>query len=118
MTQPELTFPLKQFGGRVLRLNRRARIGIVLAFAVFTALVLDRLFTPTFTGDSASGTFAISVFFGVIMYVIGWWQLVGFTGDVPPPSRTLSLYLAFGLLLTVAAVGLLLVSLAALALPS
>lgn len=92
------------FGARLLRSPRIVRILIAAVFAFATALLVDRLFAYSYYQDSASSTFSISVFFGLVSYIIGWWQLIGFGPTEPQPRRFLPLYVSISLILLIVAV--------------
>ncbi len=72
------------------------------------------MFAPTYFDSSGGTTFTITMIAGVIMYVYGWWSLIGFGREAPTAHPARTLYLLMGVLLTLAAVVLLIVGLAAL----
>lgn len=97
-------------GTRLLRLPRLTRILLAAVFAFAAALMIDRLFAASFyDANTAGSTFSISVIFGLISYVIGWWLLLGFGPQETKPRRLLpyyvvisTIFLIIGLVLLVA----------------
>ena len=86
----------------LLCLPRPARIGVaaLLALAVTLALspVIDALYLRFFFDDATRGLPAlIAAGFGLAMYRVGWWVLVGTRGEQPARHRRALLwYLVIG----------------------
>lgn len=77
---------------------------IALATAMLFAQVVSMLAGPTALTDiqSAYGVMILSVGMGFIIYILGWWTLVGFSGDPHPVlGKRAGNFLLFGILILV-----------------
>jgi hypothetical protein len=81
------------WAGRLARLSHLARIVLALAIAVELTVLLsvavDRLLIDSVVdGEVDPRTPAlIAAVFGVILYGIGWWAMIGFDGDPGQPWK-------------------------------
>ena len=105
MTQTT-NFPLGRLTARILRFPRLIRIVIAAVFAFAAVVVVDRIFTPTYYTSAATTSSTISVIVGVAMYSIGWWALIGFSGEDRQAQPIVGLYVLISLLLVVMSLAL------------
>jgi hypothetical protein len=97
---------LMRAGNRINQLPRLARIGLVALFALAITLALsplidviyDRYFFSTQTLIAPA---LVTTACGLIMYLLGWWLMVGTVGEKPPVRPALVLYFGIGLLAVV-----------------
>ena len=88
---------------RIVRLPRLARILIIALFALAVTLSLSPLVdyiysTYFFSMETRVVPSLISAGFGLIMYLIGWWLMVGTIGERPAARTALLWYLGTGIL--------------------
>ncbi len=91
---------------RILGWSRLVRIIVVTIFALAatTAVfpVVDSVYLANFFSDETRilpSIIAAGV--GIIMYVVGWWFLVGTRGEQPPERFEVVIYFVCGVVLTV-----------------
>jgi hypothetical protein len=87
----------------VLRLPRLARVGLVslVALSVTVALfpLVDSVYVQFFFNQATVILPSlVSAGFGLVMYIVGWWLVVGTVGEAPPARTGVLWYAAFGLL--------------------
>lgn len=104
--QPSLPLPFVMLiMRRILGWSRLVRILLVTFFAlIVTAAVFplsDSIYIANFYLDETRilPSF-VSAAFGIIMYVVGWWLLVGTRGETPPVRPAAVVYVVFGTLFT------------------
>ncbi|MFN8527032.1 MAG: hypothetical protein U0670_00265 [Anaerolineae bacterium] len=111
-TSDAVTAKRPLLGTRLLRLPRITRILLAAVFAFAAALMIDRLFAASYYDvDTAGSTFSISVIFGLISYVIGWWLLLGFGPEEAKPHRLLPYYVVISTIFLIIGLALLVVGL-------
>lgn len=101
-------------GSRISQLPRLARIGLAALFALAITLALsplidliyDRYFFSTQTLIVPA---LVTTACGLIMYLLGWWLMVGTVGEKPTIRPALVWYFGIGLL-AVVVVGYLLIT--------
>lgn len=86
---------------RVIRLPRMTRIALSVLFALALALVLtpivDGFYMDHFYDPATRGLPAmISTALGLVFYVVGWRQIIGYAGETPPAHRSVFWYVAVG----------------------
>lgn len=104
--QPSVSLPfVTALMQRILGWSRIVRILVATFFALaVTAAVFplsDSIYIANFYSDETRilPSF-IAAAFGIIMYVVGWWLLVGTRGETPPERPTLIVYVAFGMIVS------------------
>lgn len=96
---------------RILGWSRLVRIILVTVFSlVATAAVfplVDSVYLANFFSDETRilPSF-IAVGIGIIMYVVGWWFLVGTRGEQPPERIIVIIYFVLGVVLTIFVIAL------------
>lgn len=88
---------------RVLHLPRLGRIVICALFALAVTLALSPLIDEIylrffFTSGTVILPSLVSAAFGLVMYMTGWWLIVGTVGETPPVRLVILWYLAVGIL--------------------
>jgi hypothetical protein len=94
---------------RVIQLPRIARIllaalfalAVTLAFSPLVDLIYDRYF---FNRNTLIVPALVTATFGLIMYMIGWWLMVGTVGERPAVRAALVWYFGIGVLAVVVVV--------------
>lgn len=87
---------------RILSWSRLVRVIVVTLFALAatTAVfpVVDGIYLATFYSDETRilPSF-VAVGVGIIMYVVGWWLLVGTRGEQPPERPAIVVYFFLGI---------------------
>lgn len=86
----------------IARLPRLTRIIMVMSFAIALTFLLmplvDRIYLTQFFNPLTTVIPAlISAGAGLLMYLLGWWLLVGTVGDTPPMRRATLLYVLAGI---------------------
>jgi hypothetical protein len=84
-------------------LPRWGRILLCAAFAVATALlvtpIVDNVYvTNFFSQDTVMLPTVVSTLLGFVVYVVGYFLVIGQVGEVPPPRRAAVWYIALGLI--------------------
>ena len=105
---PQKTSIVERMVKPVLKLPRALRVVICALFALATALVLTPLIDLIYTELFFSPTTVIvpalvSTGFGMLMYLLGWWLLVGTAGEDLEPRPAMAWYLGIGMLVIVLA---------------
>lgn len=101
LTQP--TEPLwLQLIHRVLALPRWARALIAGLFGLVVTIgvspLVDYIYLSFFyTEETRVLPSIISVSLGILMYMLGWWLIVGTTGEKPPVRRAVLWYVGVGI---------------------
>ncbi|MBC7813686.1 MAG: hypothetical protein H7175_21190 [Burkholderiales bacterium] len=98
---------IREFGYGVLRLPRAVRMLIVGIFALlFTEMVrptIDGLYLRfMFTHETRMLPALVLAAVGLGFYVLGWYLVVGLSGETPAPRRALSVYMGAGVLSLIA----------------
>lgn len=93
---------------RLVRLPRLARISITALFAVVAALLItpliDSIYTTRFFDyNTLMLPSLVSTGVGIVMYVIGWIVLVGYSGEELKPRKRVLLYVVVGCLMVLTA---------------
>ncbi len=86
----------------LLNFPRITRIIIAGMFALSLTLalspVIDRLYVAYFySEDTLIAPMIISVILGVLMYILGWFAIVGIAGEKLMPSKGIVAYLVMGM---------------------
>jgi len=86
---------------RVIRLPRRTRIILAALFALALTLVVtpivDGFYMGNFFDPATRGLPAmVSTALGLVFYLIGWRQIIGYAGEMPPPRSTVFWYVTIG----------------------
>ena len=98
--------PAISVGGRIINqiilLPRVARIALVTLFALAVVLVLtplvDIVYAENFFSESTLMVPAlVSAACGAVVYVFGWWLMVGTVGEQPVPRALILWYCGVGL---------------------
>lgn len=87
----------------VLRMPRLTRVGLVSVFALSVTVAIFPLVDSVYVQFFFSQATVIlpslvSAGFGLLMYILGWWLLVGTVGEAPPARISVLWYVAVGLL--------------------
>ncbi len=113
-TAPVEALPLsQQLINRLVALPRVARVLIVALFALMVTLALSPLvdtiyLTYFYSYETRIIPSLVSASFGLVVYVIGWWLMVGTLGERPIARIALLWYCGTGLLALLVVVFLLL----------
>lgn len=94
---------------RVIQLPRLVRIllaalfalAVTLAFSPLVDLIYDRYF---FSANTLIVPALVTATLGLIMYMVGWWLMVGTIGEQPASRAALAWYLGIGVLAVVVVV--------------
>lgn len=91
---------------RILGWSRPVRIVIATIFALATTTavfpIVDSVYLANFFSDETRilPSF-VAVGVGIIMYVVGWWLVVGTRGDLPPERIAVVIYFFCGVVVTI-----------------
>ncbi len=103
----------RQLIERVLHWPRFLRVLLCGLFALSVTLALSPLIDEIylrffFSAQTVIVPSLISSAFGLVMYVLGWWLVIGTLGETPPVRGGVLAYLALGLLALIVVVFLVL----------
>jgi len=101
---PAATTPaIERWAARIFAIPRVARILIAFVFALSVTLavspILDSIYLNyLFTPETVVLPALIEAGFGLVMFVLGWWLIVGTVGELPPARLEMVWYFGIGAL--------------------
>jgi hypothetical protein len=98
-----------RFGNQVSQLPRLIRILLVALFALAVTLALSPLVDLIydhyfFSMETRIAPALVTATFGLMMYVLGWWLIVGTVGERPAARAAMVWYFGIGVLAVVVVV--------------